>query len=214
MGLQLGADFDESDLIARSTRGDLQAFNLLVEQYQRPLYNLCLRMLNAPEAAEDATQDAFIAAYRGIQRFRGGAQPGGRAGGFRAWLFRIGVNACYDELRRRRARPAASLDMPRGESGRALDVPNPGPALEEIAQSAELGLAIQEALSALPSDQRLAVVLCDVQGLDYAEIALVMGVSLGTVKSRINRARSRLRTLLLGRGELLPSRFRQTSEDR
>jgi len=214
MGLQLGADFDEADLIARSTQGDLDAFNLLVQQYQTSLYNLCLRMLNSPDAAEDATQDAFIAAYRAIHRFRGRAQPGGREAGFRAWLFRIGVNACYDELRRRRARPAASLDLPRGESGRTLDVPNPGPTLEERAQTAELGLAIQEALSALPSDQRLAVVLCDVQGLDYAEIAQVMGVSLGTVKSRINRARSRLRTFLLGRGELLPSRFRQTSGDR
>jgi len=213
MGLQLGADFDEADLISRSTQGDLDAFNLLVEQYQRPLYNICLRMLNSQEAAEDATQEAFIAAYRAIHRFRG-ARPGGRAAGFRAWLFRIGVNACYDELRRRHARPAASLDVPRGESGRTLDVPNPGPTLEERAQTAELGFAIQEALSALPSDQRLAVVLCDVQGLDYAEIAQVMGVSLGTVKSRINRARSRLRTFLLGKGELLPSRFRQTSGDK
>ena len=214
MGLQLGADFDEADLVARSTQGDLDAFNLLVEHYQRPLYNLCLRMLNSPEAAEDATQDAFIAAYRAIHRFRGGTQSGERAAGFRAWLFRIGVNACYDELRRRRARPAASLEVPRGDSGRTLDVPNPGPTLEERTQTAELGLAIQEALSALPSDQRLAVVLCDVQGLDYTEIAQVMGVSLGTVKSRINRARSRLRSILLGKGELLPSRFRQSSGDR
>ena len=214
MGLQLGADFDEADLVARSKQGDLDAFNLLVEQYQRPLYNLCLRMLNSPEAAEDATQDAFIAAYRAIQRFRGSTQPGDRAGGFRAWLFRIGANACYDELRRRRARPAASLDVPHGDSGRTLEVPNPGPTLEEHIQTAELGLAIQEALSALPSDQRLAVVLCDIQGLDYAEIAQVMAVSLGTVKSRINRARSRLRASLRRKGELLPSRFRQSSGDR
>jgi RNA polymerase sigma-70 factor (ECF subfamily) len=214
MGLQLGADFDEADLVARSKQGDLDAFNLLVEQYQRPLYNLCLRMLNSPEAAEDATQDALIAAYRAIQRFRGGTRPGERAGGFRAWLFRIGVNACYDELRRRRARPAASLDKPRSESGQTMDVPNPGPTLEERAQAAELGSAIQECLNALPSDQRLAVILCDVQGLDYAEIAQVMRVSLGTVKSRINRARSRLRASLLSKGELLPSRFRQTSGDR
>lgn len=214
MALGVGADFDEPDLIARSRQGELAAFNVLVERYQRPLYNLCLRMLASSEAAEDATQEAFIAAYRAIDRFRGGAAAPGRPAGFRAWLFRIGVNACYDELRRRRARPAASLDQPRGESGRAWDIENPGPALEEIAETAELGRAIQEALRVLPTDQRLAIVLCDVQGLDYAEIAQVMGVSLGTVKSRINRARSRLRALLLSRGELLPSRFRQTSEDR
>jgi len=210
----VGADFDEPELIALSRRGDLAAFNLLVEHYQRPLYNLCRRMLASPEAAEDATQEAFIAAYRAIGRFRGGGERGGRAAGFRAWLFRIGANACYDELRRRRARPAASLDEPRGLSGRVPDIENPGPALAEIAETAELGRALQEALRALPSDQRLAIVLCDVQGLDYSEIAHVMGVSLGTVKSRINRARSRLRAFLLAHGELLPSRLRQTSGDR
>jgi RNA polymerase sigma-70 factor (ECF subfamily) len=205
----LGTDFDEEELISLSTRGDLDAFNRLVERYQRPLYNLCLRMLASAQSAEDATQEAFIAAYRSVHRFRGS-----QSGGFRAWLFRIAVNACYDEMRRRKARPSVSLDAPRGESGRPLDVPNPGPTLEERAQTAELGGAIEDALNALPSDQRLAVVLCDVQGMEYAEIALVMGVSLGTVKSRINRARSRLRERLLARGELLPSRFRPNSGDR
>jgi RNA polymerase sigma-70 factor, ECF subfamily len=212
MGTHLREDFDEADLIARSKQGDVQAFNALVEVYQRPLYNLCRRMLNSQDAAEDATQEALIAAYRAVERFRGAR--GGRSAGFRAWLFRIGVNACYDELRRRRSRPAASLDAPRGEGGTPLDVPNSGPTLEERAETSELGAAIEQALSGLPSDQRLAVVLCDVQGLDYAEIAEVMGVSLGTVKSRINRARSRLREALLVEGELLPSRFRQTSGDR
>jgi RNA polymerase sigma-70 factor (ECF subfamily) len=209
----LGADFDEADLVSRSTQGDLDAFNLLVETYQQPLYNLCLRMLSSPAAAEDATQDAFIAAYRAVPRFRG-AGADARPGGFKAWLFRIAANICYDELRRRRARPSTSLDAPHGTSGRPLDAPNPGPTLEEMAQTAELGGAIQKALGALPPEQRLAVILSDVQGLDYTEIAVVMGVSLGTVKSRLNRARSRLRSHLLQRGELLPSRFRQTSGDR
>jgi len=79
---------DEPELISRSRDGDLAAFNVLVERCQRPLYNLCLRMLASPEAAEDATQDAFIHAFRSIRTFRGGS--------FRAWLFRIGANACYD----------------------------------------------------------------------------------------------------------------------
>lgn len=214
MTLGVGADFDEPELIARSKQGDLTAFNLLVEHYQRPLYNLCVRVLSSSEAAEDATQEAFIAAYRAIGRFRGGGEGSGRPAGFRAWLFRIGVNACYDELRRRRARPAASLDEPHGLSGRGLDIENPAPAVDEVAETAELGRVLQEALRALPSDQRLAIVLSDVQGLDYAEISQVMGVSLGTVKSRINRGRSRLRAFLLAHGELLPSRFRQTSGDR
>jgi RNA polymerase sigma-70 factor (ECF subfamily) len=211
MTLGVGAEFDEAELIARSKQGDLTAFNLLVELYQRPLFNLCLRMLASPQAAEDATQEAFIAAFRAIDRFRGSSEEAGSTAGFRAWLFRIGVNACYDELRRRRSRPAVSLDEPRGEGGRALEIPNPGPALDELAQTAELGGVIQEGLNSLPSEQRLAVVLYDVQGLDYVEIAHVMGISLGTVKSRINRARSRLRAFLLSRGELLPARFRQGS---
>jgi RNA polymerase sigma-70 factor (ECF subfamily) len=205
----LGADFDESELVSLSTQGDLAAFNRLVEHYQRPLYNFCLRMLSSSASAEDATQEAFIAAFRAVSRFRGT-----QAGGFRAWLFRIAANACYDEMRRRRSRPAVSLDAPRGESGHSLDLADPSPTLEQHAQTAELGGAIEQALSGLPSDQRMAVILCDVHGMEYAEIAHVMGVSLGTVKSRISRARSRLRELLLARGELLPSRFRQDSGGR
>jgi RNA polymerase sigma-70 factor (ECF subfamily) len=205
----LGTDFDEAELVLRSTQGDLDAFNRLVDHYQRPLYNFCLRMLASSGPAEDATQEAFIAAFRSVDRFRGA-----HTGGFRAWLFRIAANACYDEMRRRRSRPTVSLDAPRGESGRSLDFPDSSPAMEQLAETAELGGAIQEALNALPTDQRLAVILCDVQGMEYAEIALVMGVSLGTVKSRINRARARLRERLLSRGELLPSRFRPTTGDR
>jgi RNA polymerase sigma-70 factor (ECF subfamily) len=205
MAMRVQNDFDEPNLIARSQEGDLAAFNLLVEHYQRSLYNLCLRMLNSPQAAEDATQDALIAAYRAIERFRGG--------GFRAWLFRIAANACHDEQRRRRSRPALSLDTPQGEDQLPIDVPNPGRSLDEHLQQRELGRALQDALARLPSDQRLAIVLCDVQGFDYAEIAEAMNVGLGTVKSRISRARLRLRDLLRASPELLPARFRQSSED-
>ena len=195
----------EPDLIARSREGDLSAFNRLVEQYQTAVYNLCLRMLGSTQAAEDATQEAFISAYRSLASFRGGS--------FRAWLFRIAANACYDELRRRRARPALSLDEPRRGEERAYDAPAPGQSLDEHVERVELAAVLVQALAALPPDQRLVVVLCDVQGLDYAEIARATGASLGTVKSRLSRARSRLRTFLLARGELLPSRFRPSSEE-
>jgi RNA polymerase sigma-70 factor (ECF subfamily) len=204
MSLTLETCDDELRLIARSRDGDVDAFNLLVERYQRPLYNLCLRMLASREAAEDATQDAFIHAFRSIHTFRGGS--------LRAWLFRIGANACYDEIRRRRSRPAVSLDEPRGEERRTLDVPDPAPAPEERSERRELADALQDALSRLPDDQRLAIVLADVQGLDYSEIAEAMGCSLGTVKSRISRGRGRLRVILRASGELLPSRMRQVSE--
>ncbi len=192
---------DEPELISRSRNGDLDAFNVLVERYQRPLYNLCLRMLAAPEAAEDATQDAFIHAFRSVNTFRGGS--------FRAWLFRIGANACYDEMRRRRSRPAVSLDEPHGEEGQPIDVADSAPVPAEHLERKELAEALQAALSRLPADQRLAIVLADVQGLDYSEIAVAMDCSLGTVKSRISRGRQQLRIILRACGELLPSRLRQ-----
>jgi len=194
---------DEPGLIANALAGDVAAFNVLVERYQTPVYNLCLRMLG-PANAEDAAQEAFISAYRFLARFRGGS--------FRAWLFRIAANACYDEMRRKKSRPAASLDRPHGEDDRTFDAADIAPTPETRAETAELRRTLEGALARLPGDQRLAIILCDVQGMDYAEIAEVMQVSLGTVKSRISRARSRLRTILLEHRELLPDSIRQTGE--
>jgi RNA polymerase sigma-70 factor (ECF subfamily) len=204
MGLSVNKTIDEADLVARSRGGDLEAFNALVGHHQAGLYNLCLRMLASGQAAEDAAQEAFISAYRRLDSFRGGS--------FRAWLYRIGINACYDEMRRRRARPAVSLDAGREVDEQGLDVADPGVTLDEHVERLELAGALQEALNSLPPDQRLAVILCDVQGMDYAEIARVSGVALGTVKSRIARGRAGLRAFLRQRGELLPSRLRQSGE--
>jgi len=196
---------DEPQLLERSRRGDLSAFNILVERYQQGVYNLCLRMLASPHSAEDATQEAFIAAFKAIRSFRGQ--------GFRAWLYRIASNACYDDMRRRRSRPAASLDEPHGEGGQIIDVPEHQPSPHDRAEQQELGDLIQRALSSLHPDQRIAVILCDVQGFDYQEIADSLGISLGTVKSRIFRGRLQMRAALVAMGgELLPDRFRQESE--
>ncbi|MFQ5474019.1 MAG: RNA polymerase sigma factor [Dehalococcoidia bacterium] len=192
----------EAHLIERAREGELDAFNLLVERYERPLYNLCLRMLSSPQAAEDATQEAFISAYRSVKSFRGGS--------FKSWLFRIGANACYDELRRQRSRPSRSLDEPAGDNERTIDVPDTAPTPDESAENLELRDALGGAISGLPPDQRLTIILRDVQGLEYEEIAVATNTNLGTVKSRINRARSRLREALLAKRELLPSRLRQS----
>lgn len=194
---------DEAALIERSQRGDLDAFNTLVLAYQGTVYGLCYRMLGGRQPAEDATQDAFISAFRAIARFRSGS--------FRAWLLRIAANACHDEIRRRRARPQARLDA--GDERPAFDIAAADEPLEQRAERLELARCLQEALHALPEDQRLAVILRDVEGLAYEEVAEATGASLGTVKSRISRGRAALRGLLLSRGELLPSRFRPTSED-
>ncbi|MEX0799983.1 MAG: sigma-70 family RNA polymerase sigma factor [Dehalococcoidia bacterium] len=196
---------DEPALIERSRSGDLDAFNSLVLSHQRQVYNLCLRMLGAPQPAEDATQDTFVAAFRAVARFRQGS--------FRAWLLRIAANACYDELRRRRSRPQVPL-QPRGDDERpATEAAATDEPPEQRAERRELSAAIEAALAALPADQRLAIILRDVQGFAYEEIAQATGASLGTVKSRIARGRAALRDYLLTQGELLPSRFRPTSEE-
>jgi RNA polymerase sigma-70 factor (ECF subfamily) len=183
---------DETHLVERARSGDLNAFNQLVDLHQRLVFNLCLRMLGSSAPAEDATQDAFIAAWRNIDAFRGAS--------FRAWLMRIAANACTDELRRRGRRPALSLDAPTAAGdtarGEPPDLPDRAPGPEDAALRVEQRRRIQAALLQLPDDQRLAVVLCDVQGFAYEEIAEAMRTSVGTVKSRIARGREKLRRLL------------------
>ncbi len=195
---------DEVALIERSQRGDLDAFNSLVLAYQGQVYGVCLRMLGAPQPAEDATQEAFVAAYRAVSRFR--------RGNFRAWLMRIAANACYDELRRRRSRPQTPLDASGDDEHPAAELPASDEPLEQRAERMELAGRLREGLASLQPDQRLAVILRDVQGFAYEEVAEATDASLGTVKSRISRGRAALRDFLLARGELLPSRFRPSSE--
>jgi len=190
---------DEQDLVSRSKSGDVEAFNLLVEQYQRLVFNLALRMLGNSEAAEDASQDAFLSAYKAIGKFRGGS--------FKSWVLRIAANSCHDKLRVARRYRVVSLDTLMLEIG---DLPqaNNNESPEDYALRRELGRFLNEGLAYLPEDQRLVVILSDVQGLSYEEVAQAAGCSLGTVKSRLNRGRTRLRDFLLQREELLPSKFR------
>jgi RNA polymerase sigma-70 factor (ECF subfamily) len=189
----------EDDRPRRARDGDLSAFNELVVDYQSLVYNLCYRMLGQATAAEDAAQEAFVSAWRNVASLRGEA--------FRPWLLRIAANVCRDELRRRVRRPSSSLDMAL-EAG-VPEPPHDDPSPEDAALSSELRAGLEAALALLPDEQRIAIVLCDVQGLDYAEIAGVMKTSLGTVKSRIARGRLRMREAMLKQPELLPGRFRQ-----
>jgi RNA polymerase sigma-70 factor (ECF subfamily) len=179
---------DESGLIARAVRGDVGAFNGLVEIYQGLAYNVALRTVGDPDAAADATQDAFLSAFNAIDRFRGGS--------FKSWLLRIVTNSCFDAGRRIQRRPASSLDELMEQPGGDDLAVDPGPLPEVEALRAELVEQVQAALLLLPFDQRTAIVLADLQGLSYDEVASVTGASLGTVKSRINRGRLRLRDAL------------------
>jgi RNA polymerase sigma factor (sigma-70 family) len=191
---------DDSSLIAASQEGRIVAFNQLVERYQTLVYNVAYRMLGNADGAADATQDTFVSAYQAIGRFRGGS--------FRAWLLRIATNACYDQLRERQRKREDSLeDML--ESGDDLGIAADAQlSPESHALSAEMLAAIARGLRTLPPDQRAAVILSDVQGFSYEEIAEAMDCTLGTVKSRLSRGRMRLREFLLGERELLPPRFR------
>lgn len=197
---------DEKGLIQDARQGDLDAFNRLVLAYQDRVYNQAYRVLGESQAADDATQEAFISAYKNLRSFRGGS--------FRAWLLRIVTNACYDELRRRKRRPTTSLE-PLDEAGDEIESPHwiadPGELPEDNVQRAELGSAIQHCLDELPTDFRVVVVLVDVQGMDYLEAASVIGKPLGTVKSRLARARNRMKHCLQGFWELLPMSMRLES---
>ena len=191
---------EDRELISQSQAGDLDSFNQLVEKYQSQVYNLALRMLGNAEAAADATQDTFLAAYRAVGKFRGG--------NFRAWLLRIAANCCRDQLRAARRRPASSLDLLlESESPPPLVAKTESP--EDYALRRELGRAISDGLASLPAEQRLVVILSDIQGLSYEDIAQATRSSLGTVKSRLSRGRERLRDCLLQQRELLPPEFRQ-----
>jgi RNA polymerase sigma-70 factor (ECF subfamily) len=191
---------DEAALIKQAQQGDVASFNRLVLHYQEPVYNVTYRIMGEPQGAEDATQEAFISAYKALGRFRGGS--------FKSWLMRIATNACYDELRRRKRRPQTSLDKltDENESFSFLRSPDEGP--EKTQQRMEMMRAIEDCLRTLPDEQRITAVLGDVEGYDYQEIAGITGVSLGTVKSRMSRARAKLRDCLQGVKELLPAAYR------
>jgi RNA polymerase sigma-70 factor (ECF subfamily) len=202
---------DEVALVLDAQRGDLDSFNRLVLAYQELAYNLALRMLNDQALAEDATQTAFISAYRHLDSFRGGS--------FKSWVMRMVTNTCYDELRRQKRRPTTPLEPINDEDDEEIESPywmadehNPTP--EQALDRRELESAIQHCLADLPDDFRAVVIMVDVQGLDYQEVSDATGKPLGTVKSRLARARMKMRDCLQGFWELLPVSFRLKFEER
>jgi RNA polymerase sigma-70 factor (ECF subfamily) len=182
----------EGEIVARAAQGDRTAFAQLMEHYQNACYGLAWRLLGDADLAADATQDAFVHAYDAIARFRGGV--------FRSWLLRITANASYDILRRAKRRPTTTLPDPEDGQAELPDANAPNPVAE--AARSELYRHLDRALRLLPEDQRVAVVLCDVYGMDYNQVAQATASALGTVKSRIHRGRLRLRELLAEHREL------------
>lgn len=190
----------EAQLVERSLSGDLSAFNQIVDVYQTQVYNVAARTLGDRTVAEDVTQETFVSAYRALPSFRGGS--------LRAWLMRIARNQSYDHLRSKKRRSESSLDEALEQPGFVQPVSRE-PSPEDQALSGELGDAINGAIESLPADQRLALVMIDVQGFSYEEAAEASDVSVGTIKSRLSRARGKVRDGLREHRELLPERFRQ-----
>lgn len=179
---------EEASMIGRTQAGDVQAFNMLVERYQNRVYAVCYRMLGESDAA-DATQEVFLSAFRGIRHYHGGS--------FLAWILRIAKNKCYDYLRIRSRQPQTLLDPDDGSSV-LLRVTDPNEAPDDRVLRAELARKINHQIQQLPADQRLVVILSDVEEYSYDEIATATGWPVGTVKSRLSRGRARLRNALRG----------------
>lgn len=188
------------ELIETAQSGDVSSFNELVLRYQNRLYHVALRMLGEEDAAEDAVQNALVLAFRGLKHYRGGS--------FDFWLLRILKNVCYDELRRLKRQRTCALEpwlYDDDENESPAWLADPSQDLQQHSEQAELEQAVQSALMRLPPDYRMVLTLVDIEGLDYAEAALVLRVPLGTVKSRLARARLRLRAALQRQPGLLPA---------
>ncbi len=192
---------NEFDMIKEAQNGSVAAFNQLVMTYQSLAYNVAYRVMGNRESAADACQESFLKAYKSMHQYQGGS--------FKSWLLRIVTNTCYDQIRYRIRRPADSLEDLTQETGEDDGRwANHDELPEERMLRDELNDLLQQAINQLPQDQRTVLVLSDVQHLSYQEIAEVINQPLGTVKSRLSRARHRVRDFLLEHKELLPNQYR------
>lgn len=180
---------DTVTLASRARLGDLEAFNQLVASTQDLAYHMAYRILGNGEMAADAVQDAFIKAFRGLTTYRGGS--------FKSWFLRILINTCYDQLRRQKQQATTGIeDLPLGADG-TIQLTDPSEQPQAFAERMELRHWLERGIAALPLEQRIVLVLCDVEGYAYDEICAMTGAPMGTVKSRLSRGRIRLRDFLL-----------------
>jgi RNA polymerase sigma-70 factor (ECF subfamily) len=183
---------EEAELMQLACQGDLDAFNELILTYQNQVFNQAYRLLGNGDVAEDITQDAFILAFHKLYQFRGGS--------FRAWLLKIATNLCYDKMRTWKRTPLQPLE-PINEDGETNESPywikDSNLLPEESVEMSELREALEYGLSALPINFRIAVILVDIQQLEYQDAAFVMETSIGTLKSRLARGRLMLRNALV-----------------
>jgi RNA polymerase sigma-70 factor (ECF subfamily) len=198
----------EVELIEKALKGDLQSFNDLVLTYQEMAFNLAYRMLGSSAAAADATQEAVISMYRKLDSYRGGS--------FKSWFLRIVSNECLDELRRQKRRPTVPIDQ-ENEDGEIIEsaswMKDDSLPYEDQISNAELEKALTHCIDGLEEKFKTVIVLVDVSGEDYETVAGVIQVPIGTIKSRLARARQKMQDCLQGYGELLPEKFRLKNND-
>jgi RNA polymerase sigma-70 factor, ECF subfamily len=198
---------DENALVEAAQCGELSAFNTLISAYQQQAYGIAYRILGDADSAADAMQDSFIKIYNRIHQFRGGS--------FKAWLFRVVINTCYDRMRGDRRRRAKMLDgddiLPEHDYRLIDEKRTP----HEKAESSELMRMLMSEIRKLPKEQQQVLILCDLEGLAYHEAASVTGSNLGTVKSRLSRARAKMRDALSKNG-IVPqaAQLREQAEQR
>ncbi len=185
-------DVDGGDLLRRARAGDGRAFEDLARAAEAGLYRHVLRIVGSADEAEDVVQDALFSAWRSLAAFQGGS--------FRAWLFRIATNRSIDLIRARRRRGELPLEPPDDEDVEWAEPVAAGPDPPEIASRSEALAGVEEALRGVPAEQRAALLLRDVEGFSYEEIARITASEVGTVKSRIHRARTAVRNVLVRRG--------------
>ena len=193
---------EEQALIKAAQHGDLNAFNALILRYQNLLFGIALRMLNDEDVASDAVQEALISAFSKLNSFRGGS--------LRSWLARVTVNACYDEMRRKRRQREVPMEQFNMEGEEVEDMSwmiDPAARPEERYESFELESAIQLSLNQLTPAYREALILVDIEGLSYEEASIAARVPVGTVKSRLARARLQMRINLQGYPDILPAQY-------
>lgn len=197
------ADPERDDaLVRRFLDGDTSAFTTLVQRHETRVFNLCLRILGNRDDARDAAQETFVTALRKLSQFRGDAA-------FTTWIHRVAVNACYDELRRQRRRPVLHVVPPTDDGAdRPIET---GPSTADHADDVAATMDAAAALAQVPEDFRVALVLADVQDVPYEEIARILDVPVGTVKSRVHRGRVALARVMRASGE--PASRSSSSEE-
>ena len=195
----------EKVLLQRARKGEMAAFEALVSAYERRVYSLALRSTGSEQDAADVTQEVFFRAYRALDTFRGDS-------GFSTWLYRITMNLCVDLARKNSAPPPVSLDE---EQNAEISETRGGYQPETALETNELRRELDTALSLISEEHRRIVILRDVGGMSYADIAAALDLEVGTVKSRLARARAALRKILIERGNIsLPSASKQTERGR